>query len=105
MKVKISEAKGQVLDYLVAQAMGMKIYRSKSGRWMTANYGEFNHRHGTPWLVPTQEVWFVSGCEEGYLFETKLDAEIYARKIFPDMSEDNRYARVYFKTVYEFKEG
>jgi hypothetical protein len=45
-------------------------------------------------IVPTQEVWFVSGCEEGYLFETKLDAEIYARKIFPDMSEDNRYARV-----------
>jgi hypothetical protein len=34
-------------------------------------------------IVPTQEVWFVSGCEEGYLFETKLDAEIYARKIFP----------------------
>jgi hypothetical protein len=55
-------------------------------------------------IVPTQEVWFVSGCEEGYLFETKLDAEIYARKIFPDMSEDSRYARVYFKTVYEFKE-
>jgi hypothetical protein len=35
-------------------------------------------------IVPTQEVWFVSGCEEGYLFETKLDAEIYARKLFPD---------------------
>ena len=55
-------------------------------------------------IVPTQEVWFVSGCEEGYLFETKLDAEIYARKLFHDMSEDSRYARVYFKTVYEFKE-
>jgi hypothetical protein len=26
MKVKVSEAKGRVLDYLVAQAMGMKIY-------------------------------------------------------------------------------
>jgi hypothetical protein len=38
MKVKVSEAKGRVLDYLVAQAMGMKIYRSKSGRWMRANY-------------------------------------------------------------------
>jgi hypothetical protein len=48
-------------------------------------------------IVPTQEVWFVSGCEEGYLFETKLDAEIYARKLFPDMSEDSRYARIYFK--------
>jgi hypothetical protein len=34
-------------------------------------------------IKPTQEVWFVSGCEEGYLFETKLDAEIYARKLFP----------------------
>jgi hypothetical protein len=28
-------------------------------------------------IKPTQEVWFVSGCEEGYLFETKLDAEIH----------------------------
>jgi hypothetical protein len=28
MKVKASEAKGRVLDYLVAQAMGMKIYGS-----------------------------------------------------------------------------
>jgi hypothetical protein len=40
MKVKVSEAKGRVLDYLVAQAMGMD-YRSKR-RWMRANYGEFN---------------------------------------------------------------
>jgi hypothetical protein len=55
-------------------------------------------------IVPTQEVWFVSGCEEGYLFETKLDAEIYARKIFPDETVLQRYARIYFKTVYEFKE-
>ena len=50
----------------------------------------------------TQEVWFVSGCEDGYLFESKLDAEIYAREIFPEESEDKRYARIYFKTVYEF---
>jgi hypothetical protein len=60
MKVKVSEAKGQVLDYLVAQAMGMKIYRSKSGRWMRANYGEFNHRHGTPWFEPTRN-WGYGG--------------------------------------------
>jgi hypothetical protein len=60
MKVKVSEAKGQVLDYLVAQAMGMKIYRSKSGRWMRANYGEFNHRHGTPWFEPTRN-WGYAG--------------------------------------------
>ena len=60
MKVKASEAKGRVLDYLVAQAMGMKIYRSKSGRWMRANYGEFNHRHGTPWFEPTRS-WGYAG--------------------------------------------
>jgi hypothetical protein len=60
MKVKVSEAKGRVLDYLVAQAAGMKIYRSKSGRWMTANYGEFNHRHGTPWFEPTTS-WGYAG--------------------------------------------
>jgi hypothetical protein len=53
MKLKTSEAKGQVLDYLVAKAIGKTIYRSKTGRWMTANYGEFNHRHGTPWFEPT----------------------------------------------------
>jgi hypothetical protein len=34
-------------------------------------------------IKPTQEVWFVSGCEEGYLFETKLDAEIHARIFSP----------------------
>jgi hypothetical protein len=48
-------------------------------------------------IVPTQEVWFVSGCEEGYLFETKLDAEIYARKLFPDMSEDSRIRTYLFQ--------
>jgi hypothetical protein len=52
MKVKVSEAKGQVLDYLVAKAIGKTIYRSKTGRWMTANYGEFKYRHGTPWFEP-----------------------------------------------------
>ena len=56
-------------------------------------------------IIPTQEVWFVAGGEEGYLFETKTDAEIYARKLFPDETELQRYARIYFKTVYEFKEG
>jgi hypothetical protein len=52
MKVKVSEAKGQVLDCLVAKAIGKTIYRSKTGRWMTANYGEFKYRHGTPWFEP-----------------------------------------------------
>jgi hypothetical protein len=35
------------------------------------------------YMEPTQEVWFVSGCAEGYLFETKLDAAIHARNIVP----------------------
>jgi hypothetical protein len=60
MNVKVSEAKGQVLDYLVAQAMGKTIYRSKSGRWMTANYGDFNPRHGAPWFVPSTD-WAQGG--------------------------------------------
>jgi hypothetical protein len=57
-------------------------------------------------IVPTQEVWFVSGCEEGYLFETKLDAEIYARKLFPDMSDGTVGTHVSISKLYpnyEFK--
>jgi hypothetical protein len=27
--------------------------------------------------------WFVSGCEEGYLFETKLDGGDLRKKAFP----------------------
>ena len=60
MKVKTSEAKDQVLNYLVAKAMGMKVYPSKSGRWMTANYGEFNHRHGAPFFCPSTD-WAQGG--------------------------------------------
>jgi hypothetical protein len=82
MKVKISEAKGQVLDYLVAQAMGMKIYRSKSGRWMRANYGEFNHRHGTPWFEPTRS-WGYAGpiIEREWLDVTPWPNESVGTKI------------------------
>ena len=54
MKVKVSEAKGRVLDYLAAQAMGRTIYRSKTGRWMIANYGDFKYKHGVSrWFEPT----------------------------------------------------
>ena len=54
MKVKVSEAKGRVLDYLVAQAMGRTIYRSKTGRWMIANYVDFKYKHGVSrWFEPT----------------------------------------------------
>jgi hypothetical protein len=49
--------------------MGMKIYRSKSGSWMRANYGEFNHRHGTPWFEPTRS-WGYGGL----IIETRRDS-------------------------------
>jgi hypothetical protein len=51
--MKTSEARGEVLNYLVAKAMGKTVYQSKSKRLMTANYGEFNHRHGAPWFAPS----------------------------------------------------
>jgi hypothetical protein len=40
------------------------------------------------------------------LTQTKPTAyrEIHAKNIFPDEPEPTRYARIYFKTVYEFKE-
>jgi hypothetical protein len=51
-----------------------------------------------------REVWYVQGDPDAIglwpnLFETKEAAEIYARLVFPDDSEDRRYARVYFRTV------
>jgi hypothetical protein len=60
MKIKTSELQGAALDWAVAQAMGKTIYRSKSGKWMTANYGDFNPRHGTPWFVPSTD-WAQGG--------------------------------------------
>jgi hypothetical protein len=56
-------------------------------------------------IKPTQEVWFVSGCEEGYLFETKRDAEIHAKNIFPDESEPTRYARSISKPFMNLRKG
>ena len=57
--MKTSELKKGALDWAVAQAAGITVYPSKQGknwmskRWMTADYGEFNHRHGTPWWNPS----------------------------------------------------
>ena len=53
--MKTSELTGAALDWAVAEAQGIKVYRSKSGKWMTANYGEFNHRHGAPWYLPSTD--------------------------------------------------
>jgi hypothetical protein len=60
MKVKTSKAEGEVLNYLVAKAMGKTVYQSKSKRLMTAKYGEFNHRHGAPWFSPSTD-WAQAG--------------------------------------------
>tara|TARA_Y100000114_G_scaffold31122_1_gene26715 strand:- start:274 stop:492 length:219 start_codon:yes stop_codon:yes gene_type:complete len=46
------------------------------------------------------DVWYVQG--EFYfhpLWETKEDAEKYARYLFPDEDPDTRYARIYCREV------
>ena len=52
------------------------------------------------------EVWYVVDEEyEGdipLLWRTKMDAEIYARRLFPDESPDARYARVRFIKLLAF---
>lgn len=64
--MKTNELKGNALDWAVAKAKGITVYPSKQGkkwlskRWMTADYGEFNHRHGTPWWNPSTD-WAQGG--------------------------------------------
>lgn len=43
----------------------------------------------------TDIYWIVQGIEEW--FATKMDAEIAARKAFPDESPGSRYARIYYR--------
>ena len=54
------------------------------------------------------EIWYVDEGEGFHLvahvFETKIEAERYARALFPDEDEDVRYARIYCKPVVSFKE-
>jgi hypothetical protein len=54
------------------------------------------------------EIWYVDEGEgfhlASYVFETKIEAEQYARKLFPEESQDSRYARIYCKEVASFKE-
>lgn len=51
------------------------------------------------------EVWYVKGADVDspmpVLFATKMAAEIYARYVFPDEGEDKRYARIFYKSVWE----
>ena len=51
-------------------------------------------------------VWYVAGADgddtiRAVLFSTKLAAEMYARLKFPDESPDARYARIFYRSVWE----
>ena len=52
------------------------------------------------------EVWFVLGDDEDgdmpTLWRTKMDAEIYARRMYPDESPDRRYARIYSEQILSY---
>jgi hypothetical protein len=54
------------------------------------------------------EVWGVLGDpddDEGdmpHLWRTKKDAEVYARRMYPDESPDKRYARIYFERILSY---
>jgi hypothetical protein len=54
------------------------------------------------------EIWYVDEGEGFHLvahvFETKIEAERYARELFPEESQDLRHARIYCKEVVSFKE-
>ena len=50
-----SELEGHDLDHAVAQALGVKVYPTKRGEWMTANYGDFNPRLGIPYWRPSKD--------------------------------------------------
>jgi hypothetical protein len=58
--MKVSEMLPPALDWAVAKCEGRGLHRSKSGRWMTANYGGFNPRHGAPWYEPSTD-WAQGG--------------------------------------------
>jgi hypothetical protein len=50
-------------------------------------------------------VWYVLGADPGAtvpeLFFNKMLAEMYAKEMFPHEKPDQRYARVYFRRVFE----
>ena len=58
--MKVSDLQGAALDWAVAKCAGRELHRSRSGRWMTARYGEFNPRHGAPWYSPSTD-WAQGG--------------------------------------------
>ena len=54
----------------------------------------------------TTEVWFVLDDDEDSgmpnLWRTKMDAEIYARRMYPDESPDRRYALIYSEKIMSY---
>jgi hypothetical protein len=52
-----------------------------------------------------KEVWYVRGADPDspmpVLFATKMAAEMYARQEFPHADPDERYARIFYKSVWE----
>jgi hypothetical protein len=47
-----------------------------------------------------KQVWYFTGDPEERKFETKLETEEAARKVFPDEDPHKRYSRVYYREVY-----
>ena len=55
------------------------------------------------------EIWYVNEGNGGFhlvphVFETKIEAERYARELFPDETEAERYARIHYKEVVSYEE-
>ena len=52
-----------------------------------------------------KQVWYVQGADPEasmpVLFATKMAAEMYARQEFPTLTESQRYARIFYKSVWE----
>ena len=60
MKITPDKMDELALNWSVGQCEKRKLYLAKSKRLMTANYGEFNHRHGAPWYEPSSN-WLQGG--------------------------------------------
>ena len=52
------------------------------------------------------EVWYVrEDNDDGdmpTLWKTKMDAEVYARRLYPDESPDRRYSRIYYVSLLSY---
>lgn len=53
--------------------------------------------------APDAMLWEVAGAPDRSLFLTKMDAERAAREIFPDENFSQRYARVQYRNIVNFK--